>query len=290
MITTPKFNPVRPRQIFKWRGSKVILAEWYCSFIPPHIRWVDVCCGTASMTIAKTPSSLEVINDLDGHVVNFFRVLQDEDKHVRLLRRIENSVASKELHKESVVALERDGWADDVDRAWMFWMKQWGGAPMNTKTFMLPKFKPTKPDPKREPSNLEMVRDRLQLCYIENRGALEIIGRMNEADTCLFIDPPYEDTNQNGYNQETDSGFHEELVAQLLKIEAKVMLCGYPNPRYDVLVEAGWRKEEREVNSNTCNYAKGVYETRRVECLWVKSWNGLDGADAGSEPPPCLLS
>ena len=277
---TPTFDPNRPKQAFKWLGSKVGLAPWYAQFIPAHTRWVDVCCGSAAMTIAKTPSPVEILNDLDGHIINFFRVLMDSEAAPELFHKIANSVASRELHDEAKRALNKGEWNGAVDRAWMFWFKQWAGAPMNTTTFMLPKAEARKNPPHAVPDILIEFRNRLQECYLENRGAVEMILRVNEADTCIFIDPPYENTNSNGYNKIGGGNLHAELVQVLLGFKGKAMLCGYDNPRYSVLVDAGWARHEKEVNAMSSNFAKGAGDATRTEVLWVKSWNNGEAAPA----------
>ena len=270
---TPTFNPNRPKQAFKWLGSKVGLAAWYSQFIPAHTRWVDVCCGSAAMTISKTPSPVEILNDLDGHVVNFFQVLISEFGSRKLLWRIQNSIAARCLHKEACDRLKDDGWEDDIDRAHKFWLKQWAGAPMNTTTFMLPKAEARKNPPSGLDKFLIPFRNRIQECYVENRGAIEMIGRVNEAGTCIFVDPPYENTNSNGYNQIGGGNLHQELVAALLEFKGTAMLCGYDNPRYAPLVEAGWDRHEKQVNAMSSNFAKGAGDATRIEVLWVKAWN-----------------
>src|SRR5438128_6518920 len=55
--------------------------------LPPHNAWVELFCGSAAMTLAKSPAPIEVINDINGEIVNFYQQLRDHGDD--LLRKIE---------------------------------------------------------------------------------------------------------------------------------------------------------------------------------------------------------
>src|SRR5713226_5736713 len=72
---------------FGYYGSKQRLAGRIVAGLPPHNAWVDAFCGSAAVTLAKEPAPIEVINDLNGDIVNFFRHLRDNSTEMcRLLR------------------------------------------------------------------------------------------------------------------------------------------------------------------------------------------------------------
>jgi site-specific DNA-adenine methylase len=66
------------RPPFKYMGSKWLLAPTILAHIPPHQVYVEVFGGSASVLLQKDPSRLEVFNDLDQELVNFFRVLREQ--------------------------------------------------------------------------------------------------------------------------------------------------------------------------------------------------------------------
>ncbi len=61
---------------FGYFGSKHRLASKITKKLPPHNCWVDAFCGSSSITLAKSPAPIEVINDIDENVVNFFEQLR----------------------------------------------------------------------------------------------------------------------------------------------------------------------------------------------------------------------
>src|SRR5689334_22972518 len=71
---------------FGYFGSKSRLALQLCNELPPHNAWVEVFCGSAALTLAKKPAPIEVINDLDHEIVNFFEQLRKN--HEELCRLI----------------------------------------------------------------------------------------------------------------------------------------------------------------------------------------------------------
>src|SRR6478672_667342 len=70
----------RLRSPITWFGGKGLLARKIVPLFPPHHCYVEPFCGGASCLFAKSPSPVEVVNDVDGDIVNFFRVLRDPGK------------------------------------------------------------------------------------------------------------------------------------------------------------------------------------------------------------------
>lgn len=80
-------DPARPaRPALRYYGGKYSIAPWIISHFPPHTNYLEPCSGGASVILAKPRSKLETINDIDGDVFNFFRVLRDQPDE--LIRRI----------------------------------------------------------------------------------------------------------------------------------------------------------------------------------------------------------
>ena len=71
---TIKAKPVKPP--FGYYGAKQRLASRIVNNLPPHNAWVEGFCGSAALTLAKKPAQIEVINDLDGQIVNLFEQLR----------------------------------------------------------------------------------------------------------------------------------------------------------------------------------------------------------------------
>lgn len=76
--------PTRP--ILRWHGGKWRLAPWVISHFPPHSIYVEPFGGAGSVLIRKPRAHGEVYNDLDGEIVNVFRVLRDRESGEELIR------------------------------------------------------------------------------------------------------------------------------------------------------------------------------------------------------------
>jgi hypothetical protein len=57
--------------------GKARLAGWIASLLPARRTYVEPSCGSAAVLFAKGPSPTELLNDLDGAMVNFFRLLRE---------------------------------------------------------------------------------------------------------------------------------------------------------------------------------------------------------------------
>src|SRR4051794_15717834 len=75
------YQPVRnPRPLkppIPYFGGKARIAPWIVSLMPPHRVYVEPFAGSAAVLFAKARATHEILNDVDGEVVNFFRVLRE---------------------------------------------------------------------------------------------------------------------------------------------------------------------------------------------------------------------
>jgi len=103
---------------FPWMGGKVWLAKRLAENLPQHHTYVEVFGGAAALLLAKPPSPVEVYNDIDSGLVNFFRVLRDEEKFKRFMRMVTLTPYSREEYNAA-----RERWRDvenDVERAYLW--------------------------------------------------------------------------------------------------------------------------------------------------------------------------
>lgn len=82
-----------------WTGSKGCIYTTIDAFMPPHKTYVEACMGSAEVFLRKKPVEREIINDYNGDLVKFFRVLQQNEKLAYLLGRLYLSFNSEELFR-----------------------------------------------------------------------------------------------------------------------------------------------------------------------------------------------
>lgn len=101
---------------FAYYGGKARLAPWIVSLMPRHEVYVEPCLGAGAVFFAKPPTEHEIINDLDGAIVTFFRVLRDRpDELIRLCEL--TPYARAEL---AAADPDEDG-LDELERARRLW-------------------------------------------------------------------------------------------------------------------------------------------------------------------------
>ena len=165
----------------------------------------------------------EVINDLNSHVINFFKVLRDDGQE--LCRRLDLSLYSQESHKQ---AKELES-GSEIERAEKFFInisQSFGGSlghgwgtgvygANHSVTYM------------NQVKNLITYIERMKFVYISREDALKVIKRFDSPQTFFYCDPPYPDTDQGHYNGYSIDNFME-LVEVLQNIKGSFLLSCYP--------------------------------------------------------------
>lgn len=258
------------RPILRWHGGKWKLADWIIAHLPTHRVYVEPFGGAASVLLRKPRSYAEVYNDLDGEVVNLFRVVRDQGEALRRLLEL-TPFAREEFDLSYQPA------AEPLEQARRTVIRSFMGFGSNmtklthARTPMRTGFRAnstrsgTTPatDWHNYPGTLGAVIDRLRGVVIEHRPATEVMRAHDGEQTVHYVDPPYvAGTRDQGddYRHELTDADHACLAEQLCSLRGAVVLSGYRSPLYDRLYR-GWRRIERQ------SYADGA--RARVECLWL---------------------
>lgn len=249
-------------KLLNYPGSKWNMAEEIAAMLPPHRTYLEPFFGSGAVFFTKAPSPIEIINDLDGDVANLFRVLRWGSD--MLADRVELTPYSREVFD--------DAWADrghdPVDEAARFLIRSKMGFSYkcHTKTgFKIDLTGREAGYAVREwnnvPDAIRAVAKRLKDAYVENRPALDLIRKCNDPKACIYCDPPYLMQTRGGrqYNHEMTKQDHEELLQELLRSRASVILSGYPSDLYDDALKDWYRIERDSRNQN---------KERRTEVLW----------------------
>jgi DNA adenine methylase len=270
-IVVPK--QVRRRLAFGWYGGKFSHLEWLLPRLPDGHHYCEPFAGSAAILLNRPPAPVETYNDLDGEVVNFFRVLRDQKE--RLIEAIGLTPFSR---AEFARACLLDPSADPLERARRFFVRARQVRTGLAQTASLGRWANCKNTSRAGMSGvvsrwlgsieaLPEIANRLLRVQIENRPALDVIRLYDDVQTVFYVDPPYvHDTrgDANAYGYELTDAEHEELAATLASCRGMVAVSGYDSPLYDRLYPVSrWRKLVAPPRTN--HATKGT----RVEVLWV---------------------
>ena len=252
--------------ILKYPGAKWRLAPWIIEHLPPHESYVEPYFGSGAVFFAKSPARIETINDIDGAVVNFFRVCREQP-----------DALSDALRLTPWARLERDEAytpaGDAVEDARRFAVRCWqtfGAHPHQSNGWRhtTGKHRDGGPDnPKlwaRLPQCVADASARLMEAQIENRPAIDVIRGHNGPNVLIYADPPYlRDTrtaNGDAYHHEMTDADHAELLAALCAHTGMALVSGYDSDMYNDALR-GWRKATKSTTAE-----RGA---KRTECLWI---------------------
>lgn len=246
------------RRPLNYYGSKEKMCPEIHALIPEGPNtWVDLFCGSAIVTLRKPRHRREVINDLNGDVVNLFDVLRSAGAE-DLYRRIELTPFAEDLLYR-IYDAEPTG--DPVERAWRFLITSWfaRGGDAHKTGLRWSKGATVAPEMAwaRLPARLIPVAERLRGVCIRSADALKIVGDYDHPDCILFVDPPYPGAVGRRYAVRMEEEQHRQLAEGLAKIKAKVILTMNPDTVYgevladwhetSVLVQGGGNAFKREV-------------------------------------------
>jgi len=170
-------------------GGKNRLATKIIGLLPTHTTYVEPFAGGAQVFFHKEPSKVEVLNDLNGEIVNFFRVCQWH--HEELVRYLRYCLMSRKLY-EQLSATNPEN-LTDIQRAGRFFYLQknsFGGLVVQ-QNYHYTIVHPSNYNPARIPEIMEKVHERLERVQIECLPYETILGKYDRPTTLFYLDPPY---------------------------------------------------------------------------------------------------
>ena len=264
-IAPPSPAPAGPcgRPILRWHGGKWRLADWIISHLPNHRVYVEPFGGAASVLLKKPRSYCEVYNDLDGEVVNLFRMVRDRGEELR--RALELTPFAREEFAASYQAT--DDSLEQARRTVVRSFMGFGSNSHNQQTGFRANSSRCGTTPAHDwrnyPGAFGAVVERLRGVVIENRPAADVMHAHDGDDTVHYVDPPYvAETRDKGgdYRHEMTDADHASLAETLHTLRGAVVLSGYRSEMYSTFY-AGWHVVER--------HARADGALPRVECLWL---------------------
>ncbi len=211
-------------------GGKQKLSKLIVSLIPEHVLYAEPFCGGAAVFFSKPKSEIEVLNDTNRELINFYKIVEQE--FVSLDKEIQITLHSRDLHRKASVIYNNPDMFSDIKRAWAIWVLatqsfssmldgSWGyDRAKNTTT--------KKISNKRQNLTIDYA-IRLQNTQMECTDALRIIRSRDSDKSFFYCDPPYYNSDcghYDGYSLED----YENLLKTLSAIEGKFLLSSYPSP------------------------------------------------------------
>lgn len=264
----------RHRIAFGWYGGKFSHLKWLLPLLPKCRHYCEPFSGSGAVLLNRDPSPIETYNDIDGEVVNFFRVLRDHSEE--LARLISLTPFSREEYYLAINGSGDD--ITDVERARRFYIKARQTRSGLAQTASLGRWTNCKDTSRSNMSgavsrwlggidSLEGIAKRLLRVQIENRPAIDTINLYDNEKTLFYCDPPYlhatrEDTKSYGF--EMSDSDHRKFAETVNDCKGMVAVSGYDHPLMEEFFPSNkWFKivaPEKIIHSTKAS---------RQEILWI---------------------
>lgn len=234
-------------------GGKQNMLQHILPLIPEHKLYCEPFFGGGALYFAKQPSQIEVINDKNDFVINFYRVLKT--RFDELKAEVEASLSSRSIHRKAAWIMKNPAGYDEVKLAWACWyLANYSFSGKITGGW---KYDRTQNKDcqgllnRKRVVNPNLVR-RIELTQIECEEAVKVIKSRDNNYTFFYLDPPYIDTDQGHYKGYTKEHFII-LLTLLSQIKGQFMLSCFPSDIvYEFITLYQWKvKEFDKVNSSS---------------------------------------
>lgn len=255
--------------IIPWIGGKRRLADQLIPRFPPHKCYVEVFAGGAALYFLRLPADVEVINDINGELVNLYRVVKHHLEE--FVRQFKWALSSREVFKWLQITPSET--LTDIQRAARFFYLQHHcfGAKVEGQTWGTATTAP--------PVNLLRIEEqlsaahlRLSNTFIEHLHWRECMARYDRSHSFFYLDPPYWETE--GYGVAFPFAEYEAMAEVLRNLKGKAIVSINDTPAIRA-VFAGFHMESLDI---TYTVGGGSRPAERKE-LVIWSW------DQASDPP-----
>lgn len=315
-------EPIETIHPIKWHGGKYYLAKWIVSRMPARalkpngpdahdfgwLHYVEPYFGGGAVLLANDPTGIsEVVNDIDGNLINFWRVLGDDSLFAKFKRRCEATSTGKVWYDRAIKTIAAGDKIDQVDRAVAFFVVN-----RQSMAGRMDCFTPIARTRTRRGMNelpaawlsavdgLPAVHRRLSRVVLFNECAVDVIRDQDGERTLFYLDPPYVHLTRasaDAYAHEMSDRAHAILLATLAPrtqpimnrgefqalggsepyddfvakfrrpLVGRFMLSAYRNPLYDQFARAYGWRREEETIAN--HAAGGKTKRTMTECLYL---------------------
>jgi DNA adenine methylase len=247
-------------------GGKQKLSKTIVSLLPTHSLYCEPFIGGGAIFFAKPPSQVEVLNDTNRELINFYRIVQQD--FISLEKEIRITLHSRLMHKHATVVYNTPELFSDIKRAWAVWVlssQSFASKLDDTFGYDRSSNTTTKKITNKREGFTEEYAIRLQNVQLECADALYVIRSRDAAGSFFYCDPPYYNSDCGHYDGYSMEDF-EGLLKTLAGINGKFLLSSYPSDILKAYTKAnGWhtRVFEQGVSVN----AKSGYLKKKWEVL-----------------------
>lgn len=236
-------------------GGKQRIAQMIIPFIPEHRIYCEPFFGGGAVFFAKNPSYLEIINDHNENLINFYE--QCQTNFDKLATAIGNTLHSESQYRHAIAIYNGLEPADVLTKAvstWLVFNQSWNSSARAGWKFDIgtggSHIAKTLAHARR--NFCQWLKKRLQYVQISCRDALQVIKERDTVDTFFYLDPPYPGTNQGHYSGYTWENL-EELLTLLAAVKGKFILSNYPSDMISKYsVENNWPTMQIFFKKDSC--------------------------------------
>jgi len=255
---------VRASPIVPWVGGKRRLAKRILAVFPGHDCYVEPFAGGAALYFAKEAADVEVLNDINGELVNLYRVVKHHLEE--FARQFKWALISRQIFDWLKVTPEET--LTDIQRAARFYylQKMAFGAKVVGQNFGTATTSAPRLNLLRIEEELSAAHLRLSRTYIEHLPWDECIRRYDRPHTLFYLDPPYWGTQGYGVEFGLEQYAHMAELARSIKGRMVISVNDIPEMRQAF---AGLAMERLEINYSVGG--AGRSKTVAGELL-IRSW------------------
>jgi DNA adenine methylase len=258
---------------FGFFGAKTRISKKIIEHIPPHNCWVELFCGSAALTMAKEPAPIEIINDVDDRIINFFEQLRKKPKE--LCESIALTPYARAEYENYFRDEHKIGKFEKARRFLVANMMAINATPATSSGFSYSQSYARQGREARVnrwynlPDRMEQVVERLRSVRVENRDGIDLLSMFRyRPATLVYLDPPYLMKRWHSYeiDANNDEQFHIDLLKLCRKSKCMLLISGYDNDLYNDYLTAkrGWEK----IKFKTSTKVATGKQYSRTEVLW----------------------
>lgn len=255
-----------PKTPITYYGGKLNLLKEILPLIPKHKIYTEAFFGGGAVFFAKKPSEVEVINDTNAMVINFYKVCKTNFE--KLKAKVEASLFARTTYTVAWTIYRLPHLFNSLQHAWAFFIATNMGFSCQIGSWGYDKYgKRVKAFQNKKLIFNQDIAKRLEGVQIENNDALKVISSRDAVDAFHYIDPPYIDTNQGHYRGYTKTDY-KNLLETLSGIQGKFLLSSYPSKLLNKYTKKyGWHTKIFDKPLSARKAVSGKSRGRKMEVL-----------------------